>query len=134
MSLSVSERKITITGWNRGLHLVKESDRTHLTQSGYFEWICEVWNRAIMGSNPAELAQLTWRDFDPMNLLIVPNLGTASSYFGELVKADVKARMDQTDIVAASRLNLMQSIRVDLTRLDNAYQWRVPRVRAQHWN
>ena len=79
MSLSVSERKITITGWNRGLHLVKESDRTHLTQSGYFEWICEVWNRAIMGSNPAELAQLTWRDFDPMNLLIVPNLGMATS-------------------------------------------------------
>ena len=87
-----------------------------------------------MESNPPELAQLAWRDFDPMNLLIVPNLGMATSYFDELVKADVKARMDRTDNVAASRLNLMQSIRVDLTRLDNAYQWRVPRVRAQHWN
>ena len=63
--------------------------------------------------------------------IFVPNLGAASSYFNELVKADMKARLDRTDIIAASRLSLMQSIRVDLTRLDNAYQWRVPRVKAQ---
>jgi len=129
-----AERKVTITGWNRGLHLVKELDRTHLTQHGYFEWICEVWNRAILESNPPELAQLTWRDFDPMNLLIVPNLGTATSYFDELVKADVKARLDRTDITAASRLSLMQSLRVDLTRLDRAYHWRVPRVNVKHFD
>jgi hypothetical protein len=122
--------RITIAGWNRRLKLVTEADRTHLAQSGYFEWICEVWNRAILELNPPELSQLAWRDFDPVNLFVMPNLGPYTSFFDELVNADVKAREDRTDILAASRLSLMQSIRVDLTRLDRAYRPRAPRIRT----
>ena len=36
-------RKVNVAGM-RGLSLVKEADRTHLNQSGYYAWSCEIWD------------------------------------------------------------------------------------------
>jgi len=125
-------RKVTVAGI-RGMSLVKEittgPDRTHLIQSGYYAWSCEIWDRAVFELNPPQLD--AWRDFDPMNLLVVPHLALTESFFDELVKADVKARADRTDLAAASRLSYMRSVRVDMRRLNDSYGYRAPRVRSK---
>ena len=53
-------RKVNVAGM-RGLSLVKETDRTHLNQNGYYAWCCDIWDRAIFKLNPPQF----WRDFDP---------------------------------------------------------------------
>jgi len=124
-------KKVTVAGI-RGMSLVKEFDRNHLNQSGYFAWCMEIWDRAILETVPTQ--QEAWRDFDPMNLLVVPNLGLGQFYFEELVKADSSARKDRTDIDAAARLSFLQSIRVDMRLLNNSYGQRAPRIRNQRQN
>ena len=124
----IAFKKVTVAGIT-GMSLVKEFDRNHLNQSGYFAWCMEIWDRAILESTPTD--HEAWRDFDPMNLLVIPNLGLGQSYFEELVKADTLARRDRTDIGAAARLSFLQAIRVDMRLLNNSYGQRAPRIRNQ---
>ena len=119
-------QRVTVAGF-RGLSLVKEADRTHLATSGYYEWAEEIWDRAAREITPAN--DEAWRDFEPMNLLIVPNLGQNSSFFTELVKAGANARADRTSCTAAARLSVLQSVRVDMRSLDGAYRGRAPLIR-----
>jgi hypothetical protein len=126
---STSDRathRVTVAGL-RGLSLVKEADRTHLSASGYYEWAEEIWDRAALEVEPADNA--AWRDFEPMNILIVPNLGPNMSFFTELVKARNAARADRTCCTAAARLSVLQSVRVDMRSLNGAYRGRAPLIR-----
>jgi len=126
---STSERadqKVTVAGF-RGLSLVKEADRTHLAKSGYYEWAEEIWDRAVREIPPAN--NDAWRDFEPTNLLIVPHLGPNMSFFTELVKAGVAARADRTCCTSATRLSVLQSVRVDMRSLNGAYRGRIPLTR-----
>ena len=119
-------QRVTVAGF-RGISLVKEADRTQLATSGYYEWSEEIWDRAVREITPSN--NDAWRDFEPMNLLIVPNLGPNTSFFTEAVKAGAKARTDRTSCTAAARLSVLQSVRVDMRSLDGAYRGRAPLIR-----